>query len=285
MSGHPVPTGPLTSRVDDPKDARLADYRRLHDPASRTRTEHDGGFFMVEGALGVERLCEAAVASRWQPRSLLVTPAQWARLGPAWTAAFPQAPCYLADQDVLRATVGFNLHRGVVAAVRRPAPTYPAEVLAGCALDRPVVVAEGLVDHENVGAVFRNAAGFGAGAVLADGTCADPLYRRSVRVSLGHVLAVPFVRGGAVTDLLAAARATGRPVLALTPAADESLWDLPMTEVGGAALLVGTEGPGLTPQALAGADRRVRIPMAGGVDSLNVATALAVALAACTRPG
>jgi tRNA G18 (ribose-2'-O)-methylase SpoU len=162
----------------------------------------------------------------------------------------------------------------VLASADRGAPADPAALVAGV---RVVAVAEGLGDHENVGALFRNAAAFGVDAVLLDPTTADPLYRRSVRVSLGHVLRVPHARLPALPAGLGVVRAAGLEVVALTPASDAE----PVSALapGGppVALVVGAEGPGLTAATLAAADRRVRIPLAAGVDSLNVATAAAVA--------
>lgn len=200
----------------------------------------------------------------------------------ARAGAATDPPLLVAPQEVLSEVAGFDLHRGVVALGERRPFADPANVLAATGL---VVVTEGVNDHENLGALYRNAAAFGAGAVLLDPTTADPLYRRSLRVSMGHVLHVPTARvrwPGALGDLAAA----GWEVLALTP--DRSADDLAMVaaqlEDGRVerrlrvALVVGAEGPGLSAAALAGATRRVRIPMAGPVDSLNVATAAAVAL-------
>lgn len=211
-----------------------------------------------------------------------------ARAGAAADAsAATEPPLLVAPQEVLSEVAGFDLHRGVVAlGERRPFPD-PADVLGATDL---VVVTEGVNDHENLGALYRNAAAFGAGAVLLDPTTADPLYRRSLRVSMGHVLHVPTARvrwPGALGDLAAA----GWEVLALTPdrSADDLAAVAAQLENRGVengrverrlrvALVVGAEGPGLSAAALAGATRRVRIPMAGPVDSLNVATAAAVAL-------
>ncbi|MHB1929268.1 MAG: TrmH family RNA methyltransferase, partial [Acidimicrobiales bacterium] len=176
--------------------------------------------------------------------------------------------------EVLRRTIGFDLHRGVVALGRRLPPREVGDLLDAAG---PLVVAEGLNDHENLGALFRNAAALGAGGVVLDPRGADPLYRRSVRVSLGHVLGVPWARCADWPADLDRLRAAGWRVVALTPSPRAQ----PLRGVtGGArtALLVGAEGPGLTVGALAGADEAVRIPMAGGVDSLNVATAAAIAL-------
>ncbi len=224
---------------------------------------------MAEGVLVVRRLLASGLAVR----SVLVTEKALAQLVPDLAGC--EAPVYTASPDVLRRVVGFDLHRGVVAAVDRFPLPRPEALLAGSHL---VAVLEGVNDHENVGGVFRNAAAFGADAVLLDPSCADPLYRRAVRVSMGHILTVPFSRldpwpGG--LDLL---RRAGLAAVALTPGGGERIDSFAAPADRGVALLLGAEGPGLSDAALAAADFRVRVPMAPGVDSLNVATAAAVAL-------
>jgi tRNA G18 (ribose-2'-O)-methylase SpoU len=188
-----------------------------------------------------------------------------------------EAPVYLATQRVMEAITGFHFHRGALAAADRGVGHNVAEVVAGA--DRLLLV-EGVSDNENLGALFRNAAAFGIDGVLLDSTTADPLYRRSVRVSSGHVLRIPFARMTATdwpVPAIARLQAEGYEVVALTPS--PSADDVRTLAPGPRwALLVGAEGPGLSPAALAAADRRVRIAMAPGVDSLNVATAAAVAL-------
>jgi tRNA G18 (ribose-2'-O)-methylase SpoU len=254
--------------VDDAADPRLADYLGLNDPAGRIRAEAAGGFFIVEGALAIERLL--ALGS-WPIRSILVTPKMAARLPLDGVGA----PVYVAAPRVLEQVVGFDLHRGAVASVDRPPPLDPATLLADARL---VAVLEGVNDHENLGALFRNAAAFGVDAVLLDPTTADPLYRRSVRVSMGHVLAVPFARLAALPAGLDVLATAGLTTIALSPApASVALKALDPSTLGPAAVLLGAEGSGLSPAVLAAADRRVHIPMAPGVDSLNVATAAAVA--------
>lgn len=227
--------------------------------------------FVAEGHLAVRRL----VRSAYPIVSLLLAEGR--------ADAFPDlvravasrgAVVYVASREVLRATVGFDLHRGVVALGRR-LPPAPVEVLAG--VSGPLIVAEGLNDHENLGSLFRNAAALGAGGVLLDPTCADPLYRRSVRVSLGHVLAVAWARSRDWPGDLAVLGDAGWRVVALTP--DPGAAPLRSLPTGGrVALLVGAEGPGLSAAALGAVGERARIPMSGGADSLNVATAAAVAL-------
>jgi tRNA G18 (ribose-2'-O)-methylase SpoU len=191
-------------------------------------------------------------------------------------------PLIVRPQDEVAAVAGFAFHRGVLASADRLPLAPVADVLTGA---RRVAVLEGLGDHENVGALFRNAAAFGVDAVLADPRTADPLYRRSIRVSLGHVLRVPWTRIAGGRDGLAALHAAGFTTVALSPAPDAEPINELAAELAAAerdrptfvALLLGAEGPGLTDEALRHADRRVRIPIADGVDSLNVATAAAIA--------
>ena len=190
------------------------------------------------------------------------------------------APRYIASPEVMAQAVGFHLNRGVLATADRIADPVVAPLLAGV---DAVAILEGVGDHENLGALFRNAAGLGIGAVLLGPGCADPLYRRSVRVSMGTVLQVPFATLGAeLTTELQRVREAGFVLVALTP--DRSAAPLGRAGLAGrrVAVLVGSEGPGLTPAALAAADLQVRIPMAAGVDSLNVATAAALAFTAVT---
>jgi tRNA G18 (ribose-2'-O)-methylase SpoU len=283
--------GPM-ARVDDPDDPRLDLYRDLHDPAGRIRLESERSVFVVEGRLAVERL----LTSDYPIRSLLVDDHQVTAAGELVAAvrAVP-APVYVGTREVVARTVGFALHRGVVAVAERAAPADPGGVLSEAAVPdgrtgalRMLAVLEGLNDHENIGSLFRNAAAFGVAGVLLDPTCADPLYRRSVRVSVGHVLHVPFARVSPWPDGLHQVRAAGFVVAALAPRPDGTR-AVPVVDLGGlrervsrpgppigVALLLGAEGPGLTAAALDASDLVVSIPMADGVDSLNVATAAAV---------
>ncbi len=252
--------------ADDP---RVADYVGLTDAARRMRAEPAAGFFIAEG----EQVVRRAAAAGCRPRSVLVSPQRLADLPPE-IAALP-CPVLVASYDVLEAVTGFHVHRGVLASFGRLPPRRVEDVLAGAAR---VVVLEGLNNHTNLGAVFRCAAGLGMDAVLLTRTCADPLYRRSVRVSMGEVFSVPYAFlddwPGALADLAA----RGFRVLALTPAGDAvPLQEVRVAEADRVALLLGAEGPGLTPQAQAASTQRVRIPMSAGVDSLNVAAAAAVA--------
>jgi tRNA G18 (ribose-2'-O)-methylase SpoU len=211
--------------------------------------------------------------SRYRVRSFLLTGAKLDELGPAIEAAAVTAPIYLVTTEQMVGIIGFGFHRGALASVERPGSADPDTVVPRDA--RLVAVLEDMSDNENLGALFRNAAAFGVDAVLLSPGCADPLYRRSVRVSMGHVLHVPWARLEPWPDRLEGVRALGFRVVALTPDATAVLSDLapgPATVV-----MVGAEGPGLSRAALAAADVRVRIPMAAGVDSLNVATAAAIA--------
>jgi tRNA G18 (ribose-2'-O)-methylase SpoU len=245
----------------------VAEYVGLTDADLRRRIEVDGGLFIAEGELALRQL----LISRYPIRSVLVTPAGHRRLvGDLESLA---APVYVASQQVMDAVAGFPIHRGVVAAAGRlPLPDV-ADVLTGA---RTVAVLEDLNDHENIGALFRNAAAFGVDGVLLSPACADPLYRRAVRVSLGHVLRVPYTVMGDWPAGIAGLAAAGWETVALTPSGGTPVGELSRVR-GPVAVLLGAEGRGLSAAALAAAGRTVRIPMADGVDSLNVATAAAVA--------
>ena len=254
--------------VDDPTDPRVADFFALNDPERRRAVEGHGDFFVAEGALVIRHLLQ----SPYPIRAVLATAQGLAALDDVLVAV--EAPVYLVSQALMTSIAGFRFHRGALASAgRRPEPDL-ATVVAGAGL---VLMVEGVTDNENLGALFRNAAAFDVAGVVLDATSADPLYRRSVRVSMGHVLRLPYTRVPDAPAAVATVRGLGFEVLALTPAADAE--DIRTVTSGGRrALLVGAEGPGLSDRALAAADRRVGIAMAAGVDSLNVATAAAVAL-------
>ena len=218
------------------------------------------------------RWWSASCCSPYRLRAVLVT--ERGRRALEADLAGVEAPVYLAPQALVEAVCGFQFHRGALAAADRGDPLDPTALLGP---PTPLLLGiEGVNDSENLGSLFRNAAAFGVGGVVLDPTCADPLYRRSVRVSMGHVLRVPFARLPAWSALGSA----GYEVIALTPSpdGDELAGVAPPDGGRPRAVLVGAEGPGLSPAALSAADRRVRIPLAPGVDSLNVATAAAVAL-------
>ena len=253
--------------ITDPDDERLGDYRALTDLELRTRWEPPNGVFIAEGELVLRR----ALRAGYQPRSYLVDAKRVDQLADL----AGDAPVYAATPDVLARTTGFHVHRGVLASFHRSPVRTSEEVLSAA---RRVVILEDVNNHTNIGAVFRGAAALGLDAVLLSPTCADPLYRRSVRVSMGEVFAVPYARLNPWPDGLARVRAAGFTVLALTPTAGAvPLQRLTAAQRSRAALLLGAEGPGLSRGALAASDVPVRIPMRRGVDSLNVAAAAAVA--------
>jgi tRNA G18 (ribose-2'-O)-methylase SpoU len=288
--------GPLIGVVNS-DDPRLDLYRELNDPARRTQLETDEGVFVVEGKLAVDRL----LTSGYTVRSLLVDDHQVMAASDLVAATRDRGvPVLVGSRAVVAETVGFPFHRGVVAVANRPAPLDPGLLLTNAALAptpnvRPLVaVLEGLNDHENIGALFRNAAAFGVAGVLLDPTSADPLYRRSIRVSVGYVLHTPFARLAPWPSGLEQVRAAGFMVAAFTPRrADGAIPAVSLSGLrarlagprrpAGVALLLGAEGPGLTELALAASDLVVRIPMANGVDSLNVATAAALAFHALAQ--
>jgi tRNA G18 (ribose-2'-O)-methylase SpoU len=228
---------------------------------------------IAEGVIVVRRLLD----SPYLPRAVFGVPEKVSQL-----ATDVAVPCYTGSPELMAQVVGFHLNRGVLATADRAPVPRASELIAR---SHHLAVLEGINDHENLGGLFRNAAAFGVDAVLLGPHCADPLYRRSVRVSMGHVLQVPFVTlgcwtaEGCWTGDLDALRAAGFRVAALTPAADAVPLPEAGLDTGRVAWLLGAEGPGLSAEALAAADVAVRIPMAPGVDSLNVATAAAIAFA------
>lgn len=255
--------------VADARDDRLADYRSLTDVALRRRLEPASGLYMAEGAKVMRR----ALAAGHRPRSILVSE-RW--LDSVQPLVDSHIPIYVAPASVLESVTGYDVHRGALAAMHRPRLASVRDLIKDARL---VVVLEGIVDHTNVGAVFRSAAGLGADAVLVSPTCADPLYRRSVKVSMGTVFQVPWTRIEPWPEGLGALRDEGFTVAALALADDAvSLGDFAAAGHERVALVMGTEGDGLTPSALAAADAVITIPMLGGVDSLNVAAASAVAM-------
>ncbi|WP_213455834.1 TrmH family RNA methyltransferase [Rhizomonospora bruguierae] len=252
--------------ITDPDDERIADYRALTDVELRTRWEPPHGLFIAEGELVLRR----ALRAGYRPRSYLVDAKRADQL-----ADLPGAPLYAATQDVLEKATGFHVHRGVLGSFHRRELPTAAEVLAAA---RRVAILEDVNNHTNLGAIFRGAAALGVDAVLLSPSCADPLYRRSVRVSMGEVFAVPYAKLEPWPDALAAVREAGFAVLAMTLAPDA----VPLNRLDPRyrerpALLLGAEGPGLSRRAVEASDARVILPMRRGVDSLNVAAASAVA--------
>lgn len=262
--------------VSDLDDPRLADYVHLREPSRRMGLERARGIFTVEGRLSIEML----LTSPYAVRSLLVAEEHVARIAGIEGLDDLDVPVFTMPARAMEQVTGVHFHRGVLAVAERPEPSPVADLVAGA---RRLLVLEAVNDHENIGALFRNAAAFGVDAVVLDPTTTDPLYRRSTRVSLGHVLHVPFARvpegewPAAIDEL----REAGFVTVALTPEGTaESLGRLVADAPERVALLLGAEGPGLTVGALAATDRRVRIPMVADVDSVNVATAAAIALSA-----
>ena len=258
--------------IADLEDPRLADFHHLRQPSRRMGIERSQGIFVVEGHLSVAAL----LASSMRTRAILVTDAHADRYADAGVAVYA-----LPGREIERVT-GVHFHRGVLASADRPSLPSPAELARASSR---LLVLEAVNDHENIGALFRNAAAFGVDGVVLDPTAADPLYRRATRVSLGHVLRVPFARAERWPAALHDLRAAGFTVIALDPAAEEPLAALVADAPPRPALLVGAEGEGLTQAARAAVDRQVRIPMAPGVDSVNVATAAAIALSALYDAG
>jgi tRNA G18 (ribose-2'-O)-methylase SpoU len=257
--------------IEEPGDPRLSDYRRLGDAAwLRAR-----GLFVAEGRLVVERLI---AANRFGICSILVTPAAAAALEhPLSTAA---CPVYEVSRELLETLTNVDFHRGCLALAQRPPAGEPDDLVAG---SRYILAIEGVANPDNVGGLFRVAEAFGTGGVLLDPTSGDPLYRKSIRTSMGAVLRLPFVRLTSWPDGLDRIRQQGFKVVALTPrAAAMSLADCVLSLHAGERLVTvaGGEGSGLSETILAMADVRVRIPLSEGVDSLNVVVAAGIALAA-----
>ncbi|MFB7890944.1 TrmH family RNA methyltransferase [Microbacterium sp. NPDC056044] len=255
--------------ITDASDERLADYRDLTDVALRRVIEPEGGLYIAESAKVIGR----AIAAGHRPRSVLVQE-KW--LPDIEELVDASVPVYVVAPEVAESLTGYAVHRGALASMHRPELPSVAEVVAGARL---VVVLEDIVDHTNVGAIFRAAAGLGADAVLVSPRCADPLYRRSVRVSMGTVFQVPWTRLPEWDEARGVLHGAGFELAALALSDDAvSLDDFSARRPERVALMLGAEGDGLSRRALEAADTVVTIPMAGGVDSLNVAAASAVAI-------
>jgi tRNA G18 (ribose-2'-O)-methylase SpoU len=252
--------------ITDPADDRLGDYRALTDLELRTKWEPPNGLFIAEGEIVLRR----ALRAGYRPRSYLIDAKRVDQV-----ADLAGGPVYAASPAVLQAVTGFHVHRGVLGSFHRLPLRSASDVLTTAGR---LAILEDVNNHTNIGAVFRDAAALGIDAVLLSPTCADPLYRRSVRVSMGEVFAIPYARLEPWPSALATVRAAGFTVLALTPdPAAVPLQKLGAEQRARAALLLGAEGPGLSRHAMAASDVPVRIPMRRGVDSLNIAAAAAVA--------
>ncbi len=281
MIAFPRDEGAGVELIDHPEDPRLDDYRNLRRPkpggsgggqGDQQVREAKLGHVVIEGHVALER----ALAGPLELRSMLLTPSRARTLTSLTASVGSNVPLYVGDRGLLEAVTGFDVHRGVLASANRPAPIGAATMLKGL---RRVVILEALTDLENLGAVFRVAAALGLQGVLLDERCPDPLYRRCIRVSMGWSTVIPHARIGSLPGGLSLLDEFGLRTVALTPrseatsvdrAASQHILDDPI------ALIVGSEGPGLTEATLAAVGHSVRIPMAGGVDSLNAATALAV---------
>lgn len=255
--------------VSDPADPRLADYRDLRDVQLRRHLEAAEGLFLAEGEKVVRRAVEAGYAAR----SFLMAP-RWLDGLADVLATAPGVPCYVVSEDLAESVTGFHVHRGALASLHRRLLPATSELLGGA---RTLLVLEDVVDHTNVGAAFRSAAALGVDAVLLSPRCADPLYRRSVKVAMGAVLTLPYARLERWASAVEEVSAAGFTTVALTPAGDAVHLERAVAGVDRLALLVGTEGHGLSRRWLTAADVRAVIPMAPGVDSLNLAAATAVA--------
>jgi tRNA G18 (ribose-2'-O)-methylase SpoU len=261
--------------VDGAADAALADYRALTDVELRRRSEPAHGIFIAEGELVIRR----ALRAGYPMRSGLMTQ-RWVS-SVADLVADIDVPLYVGSEELLESVTGFHVHRGALAAMGRLPLKSVADLLPGSSR---LVVLEEVNSHTNLGAIFRSAAGLGMDAVLLSPTCADPLYRRSVRVSMGAVFSIPYARIESWPSGLTELREAGFRVLALTPDSRAiSIDKIDVRDGDKLALLLGAEGPGLSKDALDAATSKVRIPMANGVDSLNVAAATAVACFAIAR--
>ncbi|MDP1736612.1 MAG: RNA methyltransferase [Caulobacter sp.] len=254
--------------IDDPADPRLEAYRDIRERDLVGRQ----GRFIAEG----ETVLRVLVGQdRHRPLSVLIAAKRREKLAPILDLLPAEVPVYLASQPVLDGVVGFELHRGILAVAERAPAVHAAELLAGLPANALVMALVGIANHDNMGGLFRNAAAFGADAVLLDPTCCDPLYRKAIRVSVGGVLRVPFATMGPGEDLISLLTRAGFTPVALSPSGETALADLP--PINRPALLLGAEGPGL-PAATLARCRTVSIPMAPGFDSLNVAVAAGIAL-------
>ncbi len=254
--------------LDDPDDPRVVAYRDIREKDLVGRE----GRFIAEGETVLRVL---AGQDRHRPLSVLIAAKRREKLDPILSTLPPSVPVYLAEQAVVDAVAGFPLHRGILALAERAPEPSADTLLAGLGEQALVLVLVGIANHDNMGGLFRNAAAFGADAVLLDPTCCDPLYRKAIRVSVGGVLRVPFARLGQDEDLIGLLERRGLSPVALSPAGETPLHRLePIPRV---ALLLGAEGPGL-PDGLMARCRTVSIPMAAGFDSLNVAVTGGLAL-------
>jgi len=261
--------------IESHADAQTSDFWNLKDIMLRSSIEPSSGIYIAESL----KVFRRALSAGHKPISVL-TSERWVEkalnLCDEFESLCQNLPIYVADEETLMAITGFHVHRGTLASVERPVMPSVRELAHQ---SRRLVVLENIVDHTNVGAIFRSVAGLGADGVIVSSSCADPFYRRSVRVSMGSVMQVPWSRAGSWTDLVVELRSAGFSLVALAPvAAAIELREFAINPPKKMALLLGTEGAGLSPEAIDSADRIVSIQMNGEVDSLNVAAASAVAM-------
>ncbi|WP_324751032.1 RNA methyltransferase [Sphingomonas sp. LY54] len=259
---------PLIVHVTDPADPRITHYRDIRERDLVGRE----GLFVAEGKVVLAMLL---ASEAYRPLSLLIAAHRIPALGDLLDQVPESVPVFAAEQDVLDGIAGFPLHRGILAIGRRVDSPAPDALLARLPQQATILLLSAIANHDNMGGIFRNAAGLGADAILLDSDCCDPLYRKAIRVSVGAALLVPFAKLERGTDALALLSRHGFEALALSPSGGLRLSDLhpaPRT-----AVLLGAEGPGLPPDLLAAATS-VRIPMAPGFDSLNVATTSGIVL-------
>lgn len=261
-------------RIDHPDDPRIAGFRDIRERDLTGRQ----GLFVAEGEVVLNVL--TSPQSLCRPVALLLDQKRAEGLAGVIARVDAAAPVYVADQPILDAIAGFHLHRGILALGRKPGPATLEDRLAPLGPDAVVVAACGIGNHDNMGGLFRNAAAFGAGAVLLDRTCCDPFYRKAIRVSVGAVLRTPMVTGLDASDMIDGLERAGFTAVALTPGAETPLHRMPRD--GRVALILGPEGPGLSQEIIARC-RAVGIPMSGGFDSLNVSVASGIALHHFTR--
>ncbi|MFG2192255.1 TrmH family RNA methyltransferase [Streptomyces sp. NPDC048639] len=261
--------------VDDPDDPRLGDYTGLTDVELRRKREPAEGLFIAEG----EKVIRRARHAGYEMRSMLLS-SKWVDVMRDVIDEVP-APVYAVSPELAERVTGYHVHRGALASMQRKPLATAAELLTSA---RRVVIMEAVNDHTNIGAIFRSAAALGMDAVLLSPDCADPLYRRSVKVSMGAVFSVPYARLETWPRGLESVREAGFRLLALTPDDKATAIDAAAPHrLERVALMLGAEGEGLSTQALVAADEWVRIPMSHGVDSLNVGAAAAVAFYALAR--
>ena len=254
--------------ISDPADPRLADYRDLRDVELRRHLEAEHGLFLAEG----EKVVRRAVEAGFTPRSYLMAP-RWLE-GLDDVLSTTDAPCYVVSEALAEEVTGFHVHRGALASLERVALPSMDVVLEGA---RSVLVLEDIVDHTNIGAIFRSGAALGFDAVLLAPRCADPLYRRSIKVGMGAVFSMPWSRVPDWYDALPSLSGRGFTTVALTLAEDATPVEDAVAGLDKVALVLGSEGHGLSPRWERSADRRAVIPMSAGIDSLNVGAATAIA--------